>query len=169
MRIRIDWPAGPTERIRQTLIIQKTAIANLRPVWIRFAITLRTRARIVFDTMANPFTGAPWAPVLPEYAKDKPKGKQNKTLNYSGRLRNSLTTGSKSGDSIFIAEPKSLTWGTSVPYAIYHQISHRLRHDGASLWRAMVGMKVPDDLKILSGFVMTHIRAAQARARGANV
>lgn len=169
MRISMDWPAGPTERIRQTLVTQRTAIADLRPVWQRFSITLRTRARIVFDTMANPFTGAPWAPVLPDYAKTKPAGKQNKTLDYSSRLRKSLTSGSKSGDSIFIPEPKSMTWGTSVAYAIYHQATRRVRHDSASLWRAMVGMKVPDDLKILSGFVMTHIRAAQARARGANV
>jgi phage gpG-like protein len=165
----MDWPAGPTERIRQTLVTTRTAIADLRPVWERMFVTLRTRARIVFDSMVNPFTGAPWAPVLPEYAKIKPKGKQNRTLDYSGRLRKSLTTGGKSGDSVFIPEAKSMTWGTSVPYAIYHQATRRVRHDGASLWRAMVGMKVPDDLKILMGFVMTHIRAMQARARGANV
>lgn len=165
----MDWPVGPTHQVRQTLRAPGIAIRDLRPVWKRFVITLRTRHRQTFDRMADPFTSAAWTPLDPDYAKTKPAGTRKKILYLTGRLRKSLTMGGKSADSIIILEPRGMTFGTAVPYGIFHQTTERTRKDGASRKRRFTGMKLPDDLKILMGFLKTHIVSMAARARRGSV
>jgi phage gpG-like protein len=169
MNMTFTWPAGPTSQVRQTLRAPGIAIRDLRPVWKRFVITLRTRHRQTFDRMADPFTSAAWTPLDEDYALTKPAGTQKKILYRTGRLRKSLTTGGKSADSIIIIEPKQMTFGTAVPYGIFHQATDRSRKDGASLMRRFIGMKLPDDLEILMKFVKTHIVSMAARARRGSV
>jgi len=165
----MDWPVGPTHQVRQTLRAPGIAIRDLRPVWKRFVITLQSRHRRTFDSMADPFTGAAWTPLDPDYAKTKPAGTRKKILYRTGRLRKSMTMGGKSADSIIILEPKRITYGSRVPYGIFHQVTERIRKDGAPRKRRFRGMKVPDDLKILMGFLKTHIVSMAARARRGSV
>jgi phage gpG-like protein len=169
MIVTFSWPTGPTNHVRQTLRAPGIAIRDLRPVWKRFVITLRTRHRKTFANMADPLSNLGWTPLDPDYARTKPPGTRKKILYFTGRLQKSLTTGSKSADSIIILEPKQMTFGTGVPYGIFHQATERTRKDGASLTRRFMGMKLPDDLRILMGFLKTHIVSMAARARRGSV
>jgi phage gpG-like protein len=169
MNMTFTWPAGPTQQVRQTLRAPGMAIRDLRPVWKRFVITLRTRHRETFDRMADPFTSAAWTPLDEDYARTKPAGTRKKILYRTGRLRKSLTTGGKSADSIIILEPKGMTFGTAVPYGIFHQATDRSRKDGASLLRRFLGMEMPGDLFKLAEFMRTHIIGMTARARRGSV
>lgn len=96
-------------------------VSDFRPAWpeierIFFRATLEQ-----FDTEGARSTK--WAPLSPNYAKQKARrfpGRQ--ILVRTGRLKRSLSViGSGGGDQIRDEEATSLTLGTRVDYAIYHQ------------------------------------------------
>ena len=71
-----------------------------------------------FDTEGG--RAGAWAPLSPFYAAYKlARVGSAPILVYSGRLRMSLIE--RTGDSIREITPDAMKWGTSVPYATFHQ------------------------------------------------
>lgn len=163
MTFTFSWPEAERNRINQTLIAHTQIPKDMRPVWQRFFVTLRTRSRTSFDSMTHPVTGAPWTPLLPSYAATKPAGTRRKILYLTGKLRKSLTTAAGAG-VIAVSKLREMIYGTAIPYSIYHQSTTRTRKDGASLSRPHVGMRA-EDLRKLVAFIRTEMVGAVLRAR----
>lgn len=104
------------------------SVVDLRPVWHRvvgpdFSKLMRER----FDTNGRrgSATGAKWrslSPVTVALRRRNGHGRYgpNAILRDTGRLYRSLVN-PVGPDAIRINEPLSFTWGTSVPYAKYHE------------------------------------------------
>lgn len=101
--------------------------ANLRDwreLWPAVIGELRRITQEQFAFEGKGTTGQ-WRQLSPKYAQWKElKFPGSTILSRTGRLVKSLTR--RSGDSIIIGKPDLLIFGTSVPYAIYHQ-SRRAR------------------------------------------
>lgn len=84
--------------------------------------------------------GEPWAPLAPSTLARKPAGKG--ILENSGRLLNSLVAGGSggAGDSLRFLGRQEMRWGTSVPYAAFHQ------HGTSRMPRRRV-VKLPEPVK----------------------
>jgi phage gpG-like protein len=98
-----------------TELAKKTG--DLRPVWSRIAVEFYRRERDLFSSQGE---GA-WVQLSPSYSSWKQKHFPGlPLLVLSGNLRESL--GGRGGSfSVYEAEPLSLSIGTSVPYAQFHQ------------------------------------------------
>lgn len=95
-------------------------ISDWRPIWPVFGDNFYAHIRQTFATEGDAGPGK-WAPLSEKYAEWKAKRFPGKTiLERTGKLMASLTERKAEG-SVFEASPKSLTIGTSVRYAIYHQ------------------------------------------------
>lgn len=96
------------------------AARNLAPAWPTVVTALRSVEAQVFASEGGFSRGGRWKPLSRRYALRKARLRPGaKILEYSGRLRGSLT--GSSSDSIYRPGPRSLEYGTSVPYARYHQ------------------------------------------------
>lgn len=96
--------------------------SDFRPVWDVVAEDFYEMEQQQFATQgAAGSGGTPWAPLKKDYAEWKQRHYGNlPILQRRGDLMQSLTYRDASG-SVFIAEPKALTLGSTVPYGIYHQ------------------------------------------------
>lgn len=147
-------------RADAALDMSKSVTGAVSP-WARFESHLQTRHRKTFDARVDPITNQRWTPVLPEYAKRKPAGKRNKTLEFSGTLRKALTSppGKKARGAIRRRMKLALEWGVGnlgvYPLAHQNPVKRPTRKDGKSLKRGHLGMKLPDDMLTLAKIIRT--------------
>lgn len=100
----------------------RTAIADWTPFWTdRFAPFFYRMVQQDF-VLEGGGSGSSWAPLSPAYAAWKASHYPGKgILVQSGALKASLADPNAVG-AIFRTTPTSLEIGTSVPYALYHQL-----------------------------------------------
>lgn len=95
-------------------------LTDLRPVWPEIELQF-FRAELEQFSSEGARGGARWQPLSARYAKWKAKRYPGKPiLQRTGRLLRSLSVVG-GPDSVRIVEPMSLTLGTRMPYAGYHQ------------------------------------------------
>ena len=89
------------------------ALSDLSPLWDVYHVTLQglTASRFAAE-------GPGWAPLSEPYATYKAAHGGGTILIYSGDLWSSFLGGS---GEVFDHSPTEMTWGTSIPYAHYHQ------------------------------------------------
>jgi phage gpG-like protein len=104
--------------------------------------TLRRMEEIHFDSEGGVF-GGKWPPLAPGtlLAKERKGYGSNPILTRTGKLRNSLTKRGKKNGSIVKTTPFSILFGTSVPYAVYHQ-----QPDGPAKGIIPLRQLIPDPL-----------------------
>jgi len=95
-------------------IIKKTddlriPFERFKPVWMDD----------IADTFAANGTPVPWPDLSPAYAARMHGGDTTPTLRLTDTLYDSLT--SQTGDTIWQVGPKTIKFGTRVPYFIFHQ------------------------------------------------
>lgn len=96
-------------------------VSDWRPIWNVFADTFYAYLKGQFTSEGEEGLGVKWAPLSAVYAAWKATHFAGKPiLQRTGRLMASLTS-QKAPGAVYIARPKSLTIGSEVPYAIYHQ------------------------------------------------
>jgi phage gpG-like protein len=114
----------PTQQnvvIRNALVESKRRAHDLRPVYERWLPTWLEQNRRVFAAEGLP---GPWAPLSPAYAAWKAKRYPGKSiLRRTDRLYESLTQ--RSPDTVWEITPRTIRFGTRVPYWKYHQTGTR--------------------------------------------
>lgn len=95
-------------------------VSDFRPVWPEIELAFFRLMSEQFDSEGQR-GGAKWKPLSEKYRQWKEKKYPGRPiLHLTGRLRRSLSVVG-GGDQIREPEPLSLTLGTRVPYAVYHQ------------------------------------------------
>jgi phage gpG-like protein len=122
--VRIEITALGETVMRRELIRFADNLANPRIALETAAITLETAAEEQFDTEGAHASGG-WAPLALSTIQEKDrKGLSPHILQATGRLRDSLTRKFDPSHVERLSED-SLTFGTTVPYAIFHQTGTR--------------------------------------------
>lgn len=99
-------------------------ISDYRPVWDLIYDDFLAEVKAQFES-EGAHGGGRWAPLSERYARWKQKHYPGKPiLERTGDLKKSLTERGAPG-AVFRSEPRALTMGTDVPYAIYHQTGTR--------------------------------------------
>ena len=88
-----------------------TLLRDMTPVFAAIGSRIERNVNIRFDTKTAP-DGKQWAMWSPETADDRAKSGRGTLLEYTGRMRDSLT---------FSATSKSVDIGFGVDYAQYHE------------------------------------------------
>ena len=113
------------------------AVGDLTSVWPYASQALEAITAAQFDSEGSRGAHGEWAPLTPEYEKEKRKRWGDKPiLEASGRLKTSFEDGG--GEHVDEATPTDLTWGSETPYAIYHQTGYAKAFGGGRR-RATVG------------------------------
>lgn len=95
-------------------------VSNLETVWKIVEPGFRQIMREQFDSEGAAGRSGKWKPLSPGYAKQKRLQYGDKPiLQATNRLERSLT--GRTGDSLVIINRQSVSFGTSVPYATFHQ------------------------------------------------
>ena len=98
-----------------------TDVSDWRAFWASYFAPIWYRQVEIQYTIRKTATGQPWPALSPAYAAWKQRhwpGLPPGVL--SGALRESLTVPGSS-DAVWVATPKTLTVGSTVPYGIYQQ------------------------------------------------
>lgn len=107
--------------LRAALVESKRRAHDLRPVFHDWLPQWLEQNRQVFAAGGLP---GPWAPLSPSYAAWKATHYPGKTiLRRTDRLYASLT--SRSPDTVWEVTPRTIRFGTRVPYFVYHQTGTR--------------------------------------------
>lgn len=129
LSIRIEIPGQQVSVITGRLTALSRRVEDLRPFWREVISMLWKYEREVFARRGSYDGLQGWANLRKSYWIRKAKKYPGAgILVRTGTLMRSLT-GQGEG-SIAIVEPKQLIFGTSVPYAIYHQFGYKAR-DGS--------------------------------------
>jgi phage gpG-like protein len=121
--LRLRFSIEGEAQVSRVLQIAVDAATDLTPAWDRVVEDFHKAEAAQFGGQGVGPGGA-WAPLSPAYAAYKSKKYGGKpVLQRSGRLYDSLT--SKNEESVTDREPLSLTLGTRVAYAGYHQTGTR--------------------------------------------
>lgn len=113
-------------------------IDDWRPFWTKYFAPFFYRMVQQDFLLEGGGSGASWAPLSPAYQQWKSaRGFGNRILVRSGALKASLS-GPAAAGAIFHANADSLEVGTSVPYALFHQLG-TARRGAASGMRAFRG------------------------------
>jgi len=118
----ITWSIAGQEQLNRTLGQMVEKSTSFRELWLsqEFKDILYGAEKQQFATEGSHGSGG-WAPLSPEYAAQKAKTHPGKPiLQREGHLWRSLTDPNADG-AVYAASNKTLTWGTQVPYAIFHQ------------------------------------------------
>lgn len=114
-------------------------VQDAEPVFQAMADHVRTMNQKQFDKQGA-YYGSSWSPLTPKYARWKAKVRPGKKiLEFDGLLRESLTQRPFGVDEI---TSKSMTVGTEVDYATYHQ--NGTKHMPA---RELLGRPTREDTK----------------------
>jgi phage gpG-like protein len=111
--------------INRRLDLGKRSISDIRPIAPEMFAILEEEVIENFGSEGRS-AGKPFRRLTPEYLKWKKKAHARNPVKYpgtsilelSGRLVNSLANPAGSADSIRIARPNQIVYGTKVPYAI---------------------------------------------------
>lgn len=120
MSVGLELNVLGEEVISRRLLRFSENVQDARPAFGRMMRLFEAAALEQFAT-EGAAGGEPWAPLAESTLKYKPPGKG--ILEYSGRLLNSLVEGGVAGggDSVRFLGRQEMRWGTSVPYAAFHQ------------------------------------------------
>ena len=100
--------------------------SNVSSAWPAVIRELRSQQAQQFTTQGASGASGKWLPLSAQYKIAKQKKYPGRTiLERTGRLRASLQV--ETGDSAIEKHPMSLFFGTTVPYAQYHQDGPRRR------------------------------------------
>jgi phage gpG-like protein len=118
--LRFHLEIGGKERMERGIARIAEGIADFRPVWPAIEDEFRAHIADQFRTKGEE-GGAPWAPLSEPYAHWKEVHTPGRPiLQRTGDLYRSLTEAHDS-NAARVAEGKSLTLGSRLPHAIYHQ------------------------------------------------
>jgi phage gpG-like protein len=118
--ITIDVNVEPGGHVFQRAFTRFVSdLSDLTPLWDKLADALRDSTRRNFAT-EGASSGARWHPLSPRYGTWKAKHYPGQPiLQRSGVMMESLVNDGHG--SIYERRPAAMAWGTSVPYAKYHQ------------------------------------------------
>lgn len=118
MRLSLDV-FGDVQVDRELLRFADRAV-DARPAWDAIMHQLGVLEREQFDSQGARASGG-WAPLAPSTVADKARrGLDPRILHATGKLRASLTEPA-GPDAIRESLPNAMRYGTSVPYARFHQ------------------------------------------------
>lgn len=121
LHINIEYP---DEKPLKRVLVVYERVNNLQPAFERMLPVLQQYSENYLARGGAYEGNPPFAPLSSRYAKWKARRYPNAPiLTRSGRLRASLA--SATNDSIADATQDALTYGTRVPYAVYHQFGTR--------------------------------------------
>ncbi|HLI03150.1 MAG TPA: hypothetical protein VFC10_07445 [Terriglobia bacterium] len=130
---------------------------NYSQVWPAVTEEIEKEEAALFVTRGAVGAHGPWAPLTEKYLERKYKKYGEQQIEVAtGRLRRALTD-STSGDAIRQYLPRSMRFGTTLPYAVYQQTGWRPSHLGCfgllgTIVDRMVGKKKPRE-RFAEGFV----------------
>jgi phage gpG-like protein len=125
MPFKLEFKLEPPgeQPLRRAFVLYKR-IDDLTPAFERMIPALQDYIARRIHTGGTLHNLPPFAPLSPRYARYKAKHYPNAPiLVRTGRLFRSLTT--NTDDTIADIQPDHLTFGTRVPYALYHQLGTR--------------------------------------------
>lgn len=152
--IPLTLEVAGVQQVNRKLGLAAAAVQDLRPVWEDVYDDFLDRESKVFDAQGQSGSktremggGAwgEWEALNEEYAKRKAaEGYGSRILVRTGDLRSSLT--SRNADAVFRADQRSVSMGTKVPYAWYHQTGKgvpkrepiRVSEAAARMWARMI-------------------------------
>ncbi len=110
------------ERSRRAFQTLNETVRDFREAWPEIHMYFLRATLEQFEAQGSR-GGAQWQPLSENYGKWKARKYPGKPiLVKTERLRRSFSLGGqKGGDQVYEAQPLSLTMGTAVPYARYHQ------------------------------------------------
>jgi len=116
---RLSIKGDGRRQIERELTRISGRVKDFRPAWRGVIGALEDEMRARFDAEGAQGGESPWPPLSAAYAarKERVYGRQP-ILVQTGRMRESFQGG---GDAIRDAGRMSLRYGTSVPYATFHQ------------------------------------------------
>jgi phage gpG-like protein len=118
--VRFDFNFYGEDQVTRTLLRYQERVLDARPAFDEIINQLQ-RAETQQFASEGDYGSAGWAPLSPAYAAAKARHYPGKPiLERSGRLVASLTQ-PVGGDAVRVSEPALMIFGTSVPYAKYHQ------------------------------------------------
>jgi phage gpG-like protein len=119
--VKLSVTVDGLERSTRAFKVLDDSIKDFREVWPEIRMYW-VRANVEHFESEGARGGQKWQPLSANYAKWKAKKYPGKPiLVRTGRLFRSLTLGGFGTDIINDEQPRSLTLGTAVPYAKYHQ------------------------------------------------
>jgi phage gpG-like protein len=125
MPFKLEFKLEPPgdKPLRRAFVVYKR-IDDLTPAWQRMIPALQDYIARRIASGGTLHNLPPFAPLSPRYARYKAKRYPGAPiLVRTGRLFRSLTT--NTDDTIADIQPDHLTFGTRVPYALYHQLGTR--------------------------------------------
>jgi phage gpG-like protein len=125
MPFKLEFKLEPPgeQPLRRAFVLYKR-IDDLTPAWQRMIPALQDYIARRIASGGTLHNLPPFAPLSPRYARYKAKRYPGAPiLVRTGRLFRSLTT--NTDDTIADIQPDHLTFGTRVPYALYHQLGTR--------------------------------------------
>jgi phage gpG-like protein len=125
MPFKLEFKLEPPgeQPLRRAFVLYKR-IEDLTPAWQRMIPALQDYIARRIASGGTLHNLPPFAPLSPRYARYKAKRYPGAPiLVRTGRLFRSLTA--NTDDTIADIQPDHLTFGTRVPYALYHQLGTR--------------------------------------------
>jgi phage gpG-like protein len=125
MPFKLEFKLEPPgeQPLRRAFVLYKR-IDDLTPAWQRMIPALQDYIARRITSGGTLHNLPPFAPLSPRYARYKAKRYPGAPiLVRTGRLFRSLTA--NTDDTIADIQPDHLTFGTRVPYALYHQLGTR--------------------------------------------
>ena len=125
MPFKLEFKLEPPgeQPLRRAFVLYKR-IDDLTPAWQRMIPALQDYIARRIASGGTLHNLPPFAPLSPRYARYKAKHYPGAPiLVRTGRLFRSLTT--NTDDTIADIQPDHFTFGTRVPYALYHQLGTR--------------------------------------------
>jgi phage gpG-like protein len=117
--VRLDLDVFGDKQVARELLRFGDRAADVRPAWNAIIGRLERLEAEQFDSQGGRGSGG-WAPLAPATVAEKARrGLDPRILHATGRLRASLT--GRGGDAIRESHPDEMRFGTSVPYARFHQ------------------------------------------------
>jgi phage gpG-like protein len=138
LRVRID--ALGEEIIDRSLLGVSRALRDMEPIWDEINDVL-SRASVRQFASQGAYGSGTWAPLAPSTLARKARlGQPSQILQATRRLKRSLTV-EDHPEHLYVASAKEMAWGTTVPYAKYHQDGN-----GSSLPRRRV-VQLPESAR----------------------
>lgn len=136
---------------------QQARLRDLSPAWRSVSAYVRRQTVQQFDSQGGR-SGAQWQPLTPGYERRKERAFPGQPiLRASDRLFRSLAA--EGSENINLIEPQRLIYGTSTPYARYHQ------RGGKRLPKRQILAVTETDRRQIAALVREHL-ANQAKLNG---
>lgn len=122
--VNFSFSVVGVNQLSRSLGVMADHISDLRPAWKEIRKNFYENERKQFRTQGGHASGG-WKRLSPSYAAQKAKRYPGRTiLVRTGTLEKALTHPAHTG-SIWIPRKTSVSMGTSLPYAKYHQVGTR--------------------------------------------